>query len=139
MTMDAAKYVVHRKPLLLVETVLEHDAHSATTGMRVDPAAWYAGDDGAMPAWFGLELMAQTAAVFGGLDRAARGLPPRLGYLLGTRAYRCALPAFPPGADLTIHARLAYLDDTGLGAFQCRILLEGEEVATAVLKTLEEP
>ena len=90
-----------------------------------------------MPAWFGLELMAQTVAAYSGVQQSAHGEEPRIGYLLGTRSYTCSMPAFPGGAELRIHARLHYLDDSGLSAFDCAIHLEGAEIATAILKTLE--
>jgi predicted hotdog family 3-hydroxylacyl-ACP dehydratase len=83
--------------------------------------------------------MAQTIAAFGGLQKRARHQDPRLGYFLGTREYRCATPSFPAGAALRIEVTLRYLDDSGISAFDCRIHLDGAEVASATLKTFEEP
>jgi len=134
--MNPTDLLAHRAPMLLLDSVLEAGPETVTAITRVDPAAWYA-QDGAMPAWFGLELMAQTVAAYSGVQQSALGVEPRIGYLLGTRSYACALPAFPAGAELRIHAKLHYLDDTGLSAFHCAIHLNGAEIATAILKTLE--
>ncbi len=133
----AEDLLVHRPPMLLLDAVLDHRQDGILALTRVDAGAWYADADGAMPAWFGLELMAQAIAAYAGLEKRARGGEPRLGYLLGTRAYACTLPAFPAGSELEVHARLKYLDDSGLSAFACGITLDGEEVAAAILKTFE--
>ncbi|NTV74153.1 MAG: beta-hydroxyacyl-ACP dehydratase [Holophaga sp.] len=137
MMRPAADLLIHRPPMLLLEAVLDHGHDGILALARVDPGAWYADGEGAMPAWFGLELMAQAIAAFGGLDKRAQGREPRLGYLLGTRAYACTRPSFPAGCELRIRAKLKYLDDAGLSAFACGITLDGEEVATAILKTFE--
>ena len=129
--------VPHQPPMRLIDAVLEAGSEHCTALARVDPQAWYADPDGAMPAWFGLELMAQAIAAYGGLHKRAQGGEPRTGYLLGTRAYTCSRPSFPPGCELRIHAKLKYLDDSGLSAFACAITLDGEEVASAILKTFE--
>lgn len=136
---DPKTLVAHRPPMLLLEAVLETGADTVKALARVDPAGWYADADGAMPGWFGLELMAQTVAAYSGALMEAEGREPRTGYLLGTRAYQCALPAFPAGSELLIDARLNYSDDLGLSAFDCRITLDGAEIATALLKTYEVP
>ena len=134
---DIKDLVTHRPPLLLLDSVRETGKEFIETQVRVDPAAWYADANGDMPAWFGVELMAQTVAAYSGAAKAP-GEEPAIGYLLGTRVYTATVPVFPAGAELRVMARLHYLDDTGLSAFQCRILLDGEEVATALLKTFED-
>ncbi len=130
--------VPHRPPLLLLDEVLAWDPEGCAATARVDPGAWYAAPDGSMPAWFGIELMAQTISAYSGGRRAGTGAPPRLGYLLGTRSYRCALPAFPPGERLEIQVRVHYQDESGLSAFACEIRRSGEPVADAILKVFEE-
>ena len=91
-----------------------------------------------MPAWFGLELMAQTAAAHSGWKH--RDDPfPKGGMLLGTRRYHSALDRFPAGAILEIHAQLDYAGVFGQSAFVCQILLDGAIVAEATLRVLETP
>ena len=137
MMRPAEDLLVHRPPMLLLDAVLDHGHDWILAQARVDPRAWYADGEGAMPAWFGLELMAQAIGAYGGLEKRVLGGEPRVGYLLGTRAYACTRPSFPAGCELRIHAKLKYLDDAGLSAFACAITLDGEEVATAILKTFE--
>ena len=134
---DITELVAHRAPLLLLDSIVETGKDFIEARVLVDPAAWYADPDGTMPAWFGVELMAQTVAAYSGATKDPAE-EPAIGYLLGTRIYATTVPSFPAGAELRVTARLHYLDDTGLSAFECRILLEGAEVATALLKTFED-
>lgn len=113
----------HRPPMLLLDGVDGDGAY-----LRVDPEAWYADAAGAMPGWFGLEVMAQAVAALQG-----RAGAPRRGYLVGTRSYQ-SIPAFPAGSLLRVRVRAAEEDESGLAAFACEILLGDEPAATASLK-----
>lgn len=94
--------------------------------------------DGAVPSWIGIEYMAQTVSAWaGGRARRAGGLGPRVGLLLGTRRYEARRAAFPGGARLRIEARCELMAENGLGMFDCRILMEGEEVAVATISVLD--
>ena len=128
--------VPHRPPMLLIGRVRAADASRCSTVTRVDPDAWYADAEGAMPGWFGLELMAQTVAAFSGC-RAEPGTAPRFGYLLGTRAYTSTVAAFPAGALLEVTVRIDYADPSGLSAFVCVLACAGEVLARATLKVYQ--
>lgn len=118
---------------------LDHaDDEGTRAHLRVDPQAWYADPEGALPGWFGLELMAQTIAAYSGCQKHAQGHPPKLGYLLGTRVYTCTMASFPAHARLEVTVKALYSDESGLGAFDCTLSLEGTVVATAQLKVFEE-
>lgn len=131
--------LLHRGPMLLVEEVLEADVEQVVVSARVDADAWYAEAGGAMPAWVGIELMAQAIAAYSGLQARAQGQSPRIGYLLGTRAYRAKFAHFPAPARLVVSARCAFRDQSGLGAFDCELRHQGEVLAEATLKVFETP
>ena len=135
---DLQQWLPHRAPMLLLDSVVEADDRGGTALARVDPGAWYAQPDGAMPAWFGVELMAQTIAAFSGQRHWLLDRPLEQGYLLGTQRYEAAVPAFPAGTVLEIEAELHYWDEASLSAFRCRIRHQGVQVASATLKVLEE-
>ena len=131
-------FLPHRPPLLLLDGIVDVSESSCHTRLWVDPTAWYAEPDGAMPAWFGLELMAQTAAAHSGWKH--RFDPsPKGGYLLGTRRYRCSLDRFPGHATLEVQVQLDYAGVFGQSAFVCQIFLGGATVAEATLRVLETP
>lgn len=127
----------HRDPMLLLERVTAADAERLCAQARVNPQAWYADAAGNMPAWIGVELMAQAIAAFVGLEQQRQGKPIKIGFLLGTRKYASAVPAFARDAVLDITACLVYREASGLGAFDCHISVKGERVADATIKVFE--
>lgn len=123
----------HRGTMLLLNALCRWSREDALCLARVEASAWYADAQGAMPAWIGVELMAQTVGVHVALISLARGLPVKPGVLLGTRKYETALSAFPAGAELQVSAHHAYRDDSGIAAYDCEIHLGGQSVAQASL------
>ena len=124
----------HRGTMLLVERVSACSDTTLTAHATVQPDAWYADADGAMPAWIGIELMAQAAAALAGLNGRKAKLSPRPGVLLGTRAYRAASARFPAGSRLLVCARLVQADESGFAAYDCAIRGPGGILAEATLK-----
>jgi predicted hotdog family 3-hydroxylacyl-ACP dehydratase len=122
--------------MLLIDSVEEVTARSGTGRVRLDPKAWYADATGRTPAWIGLELMAQTVAACRGQHLARTGGAPRGGYLVGTRSYRSAVPAFEPSASLDVKIVLVEEDPSGLCSFHCEILHLGRPLAEATLKVM---
>ena len=80
--------------------------------------------------------MAQTIAARAGYEARLRGEPPAIGFLLGTRAYRSEVGAFPLGAALTISVQ-PLVAEAKLGAFQCSIATTDRVLATAVVNTYQ--
>ncbi|MNG09287.1 hypothetical protein D3C84_927030 [compost metagenome] len=77
--------------------------------------------DGSLPAWVGIELMAQSVAAYAGCRARQQGRPVELGFLLGTRKFECNVEHFPAGAHLRIHALRSLEDDNGMGVFECHL------------------
>lgn len=128
----------HRGNMLLLARMLAADDETATCEAIPDAQAWYAETDGAMPAWIGIELMAQTMAAHVALIARRAGKPPRPGVLLGTRAYRAEVDRFPAGQPLQVTARLAHRDPTGFGAYDCTLAdSNGTVLATAAITVFE--
>jgi predicted hotdog family 3-hydroxylacyl-ACP dehydratase len=90
-----------------------------------------------MPAWIGIELMAQTIAAHIGLLKRRDGAPLKQGALLGTRSYRSTVPSFAANEILCVHATMSYRDASGLGAYDCRISRGDNVLATATIKVFE--
>jgi predicted hotdog family 3-hydroxylacyl-ACP dehydratase len=129
--------IPHRGTMLLLDRVIEFTDDLAVAEYAPREAAWYADDTGNMPAWIGIELMAQTIAAHVALLKRRVGMLPKMGALLGTRSYRCSTPCFTAGRTLRIRAVMVLRDSSGLGAYECAIDLDGEVLATAVLKVYE--
>ncbi len=135
---DIGDVVPHHPPMRLLDSLDHADAEGARASLRVDPEAWYADAQGALPGWFGIELMAQTIAAYSGVLKRCEGQSPRLGYLLGTRNYASEVAAFVPGARLEVEVHRVYSDESGLGAFDCILRQDGAPVVEAQLKVFEE-
>ena len=133
-----AELLPHRPPMLLVDRLLEDDPEMVRVEAWVKRDGLFVTDEG-MPAWVGIELMAQTVASWAGLRRLEARQPVRLGFLLGTRKYECSLPMFPLGARLEIVARQELVAENGLAVFACQIHLEGAIVASANLNAFQPP
>ena len=126
----------HRGDMLLIDRLLQFDESQLVAECLPKTDAWYS-DGGDMPCWVGIELMAQTIAAHVGLQKRSQGLPPKPGVLLGTRRYQATTGRFVAGHPLQITARRNYLDDSGLGAYECRILDGERELASATVKVFE--
>ena len=133
-----SELIPHRGPMLLVDRLIADDAELVRVEVTVRRDTLFVTDEG-MPAWVGIELMAQTVASWAGLRRREINQPVRLGFLLGTRRYECTRPFFPLGARLEIEAHQELVSENGLAVFTCRILLEGEAIATASLNAFQPP
>ena len=93
--------VPQEPPMVFLDRVLAYEENSLTTETTVDRENPFCEDDG-MPAWVGIEYMAQSVAAYAGVQARLRGEPPMVGFLLGTRAYKCSVSRFPLGETLTI-------------------------------------
>lgn len=129
-------YVPHRGAMLLIDRLLEAGPTDAVAEVTV-PADGLFVQAGRMPGWVGLEYMAQTISAWSGAQHAQQGGSPRLGMLLGTRRYHAHVPDFAAGTRLRIEVHQEFVGANGLGMFDCRILRDGEEVATARLSIFE--
>ncbi|WP_426664582.1 3-hydroxylacyl-ACP dehydratase [Rhodanobacter aciditrophus] len=115
----------HAGDMILLDAVLEHGPEHALCRRRVPAGGLFHEAGGSLPAWVGVELMAQAIAAWAGCRAKAAGEPVRLGFLLGTRHYVCNVAAFAPGSELLIEARRDFHDDSGMGVFACRIAAPG--------------
>ena len=81
-----------------------------------------------IPAWVGLEYMAQTAAVLAGIKAWKAGETPRAGVVIASRSIVCKFPSFERGEPLTVRAET---DGDGGRAirFRCQIRKAGGETA----------
>ncbi|PII20157.1 hypothetical protein CR919_09870 [Stenotrophomonas sp. LMG 10879] len=128
--------VPHRQDMCLLDRILRWDQDSIEAELVVPEAGLFI-EDGAVPAWVGIEYMAQAIAAWAGCRARTAGNPPRLGFLLGSRRYASTRSSFPSGTRLQVQARCELLGDNGLGMFACRILAGEEEWAVANVSVFE--
>lgn len=103
---------------ILLARVLEHGERH--TLCEAGDAADYRTDDGELPSWVGLELMAQCMGAHGGLRARAGRERPRPGLILGSRRIDLHVPSFPRGQRLAVRAEHVW-GERGLVSFACSI------------------
>ena len=127
----------HRGTMRLVDEIAACDEDAVTVSASVDPHAWYADANGAMPSWLGIELMAQAIAAHVGLNAMRAGGRARPGVLLGASRYEAHVSSFDRGARLRIEAKELLKSEQGHGAYECAIAAGERCVAEAVVKVYQ--
>lgn len=89
-------------------------------------------DERGVPAWVGLEYMAQAIAAYGGLLERRKGDEPKVGFLLGSRNYACDVDYFTIGKTLSINVTCEMIADNGLNVFNCELVAEGVHAQAVV-------
>lgn len=133
-----AELLPHAGDMILIDRVVAFDDEQIHTQATVQPGGLFNRDDGGLPAWVGIELMAQSVAAFAGCHARRRGDAVELGFLLGTRKFECNVDSFPVGIELDIRGVRSLEDDNGMGVFECHIEAPGIH-ATARLNVFRPP
>lgn len=129
---DIRSLVPHSGAMVLLDRVLAVDADSLRAEVAIRPESLFCGADG-VGAWVGIEYMAQAIAAHAGHAARLRGEPVQIGFLLGSRRYECARPAFSVGSLLRVEIRCLLFAANGLGSYECRIEDEDGVAATATV------
>lgn len=136
----AINYLPHESPMVLVEDVYDVSEEHIVCGALVSKEgilAPFLNSQFELPAWFAIEMMAQSIGVWSGFFGKKQQLEPKLGMLLGSRAFKSSLSEFPCGAQLLIKAE-ALLQDDKLASFDCSLSI-GEEVIVRAKLNVYQP
>lgn len=129
--------VPHADEMLLLDAVEEFEADHLV-GLYVVPAqGLFTRDDGRLPAWVGVEIMAQAIAAHVGVRCRLSGAPIPIGVLVGARRLHSSVDAFEPGARLSVDVRRVMEDGKGVGIWSCR--LDGDGVRSEAQLSVYEP
>jgi predicted hotdog family 3-hydroxylacyl-ACP dehydratase len=127
-----AELLPHGPESTLLDRLVAYDERKSMAVVEIrSDSAFFAGDG--VPAWVGIEYMAQAVAAHAGFEARQRGEPPAVGFLLGTRSYDNRVPAFPAGSRLMVTVEPLSIEGA-LAAFRCTIALD-DVVAEAVVNT----
>ena len=145
MTLDNSKKIYdletllpHRAPIVLLSEVVDYDETFASALIHITTASpFFDTELGGVPSWVGMEYMAQTIGIWAGHQQLINNKPVQAGFLLGCRSYDCNSGVFPAGCTLQLSTQPVYLDDSGIGAFDCMIVCVSDSdtiQATAQIK-----
>lgn len=118
---EMSQLLPHEGRMLLLDELIERSDDGIVTALLIRPDSVLCDGVNGVPAWVGMEYMAQTACAYSGVDEARAGKQPSISLLLGTRSYQAQVPLFPLGTRLLVTARLLMRDDDDLVVFQCSI------------------
>jgi predicted hotdog family 3-hydroxylacyl-ACP dehydratase len=133
-TYTIAQVLPHAGPMRLLDALHEHGPDHVVCGVVIGANSLFSDGVHGVPAWVGLEYMAQTVCAFSGVEEVRAGLAPTIGLLLGTRSYQCSSEWFALGSTLRIRADLLMRDENDLVAFACTISDENDVLARGDLK-----
>ena len=133
-------YLPHRAPMLLLDRVIQVSNERVVCEVTINHQgvlAPFLNAQGELPAWFGVEIMAQTVGVWSGFHARQRGdRDIRPGMLLGGRGYRSAAATFAADSTLRVEMHLLMRDDK-LGSFEGEIRSQDAVLASGRLNTYQ--
>ncbi|MBB3305005.1 MULTISPECIES: hotdog family protein [unclassified Enterobacter] len=133
-------YLPHRAPMLLLDRVIQVTDDSVICEVSINATgvlAPFLTPQGDLPAWYGVEIMAQTVGVWSGFHARQRGDSEiRPGMLLGGRGYRASSAFFAANSTLRVEMRLLMRDDR-LGSFEGEIRCDDAIIASGRLNTYQ--
>ncbi|MBD9356326.1 3-hydroxylacyl-ACP dehydratase [Methylomonas sp. EbA] len=107
--------------MVLLDRVLDVSDNHILVELNVRDDGLFSSVDQHVPAWVGLEYMAQAIAAYSGYHRKCRGEAIGLGFLLGTRYFQCSVGSFPCGTKLTVRAEKIIEAANDMSVFDCTI------------------
>lgn len=133
-----ADFVPHSPPMILIDQIIDFSDNSLTAQFTVteqsrffDPAVQ------GIASWVGIEYMAQAIAALAGVRASLVNQPVKLGFLLGTRKYQIHQSTLTSNNIYQVTVKELFMDDTGLGAFDCIISHNDEVICQAKLNVFE--
>ena len=116
----AEELVPHSGDMSLLDKVVDVDEETLKAKLHVRDDGIFS-RDGRVPAYVGIEYMAQAVAAFSGYHAKQRGEEVRLGFLLGTRKFNSNIDSYQCGDELTIEVERLLQADNGMATFECRV------------------
>ena len=109
----------HRSPMILLDQMIDATAMGSTCEVTIGPQTLFV-ESGGVPAFVGLEYMAQAIAAYGGYKSYLAGEPIAIGFLLGTPELRTYCQFFNCGQTLQIQVTHVW-GERELMQFHCTI------------------
>ena len=125
----------HQAPMILIDRVDAYDDMTLFSSVEITEQSPFL-DKRLMPAYVGIEYMAQSVAAFSGIGALQAGRQAKIGYLVSARKMAMKVPYFKIGDQLKIEIHLVY-NETPMAVFECFIKRQDLVVATARLNVYQ--
>ncbi|MDU8924508.1 dehydratase [Pasteurellaceae bacterium LIM206] len=124
---NIAPLVPHSGDMVLIDEILSYDDEGLVAIARLTQDHVFA-ENGSVPNYIAIEIMAQAVAAWSGCHCVDRGKPITLGFLLGSRQYELFCDVLPINSVLKITIKSSLQDSSGFGVFQAEMhWLSGEK------------
>jgi predicted hotdog family 3-hydroxylacyl-ACP dehydratase len=133
-----ADLLPHRPPMLLIDKVLAWDDSYLEAIVEHTSPNIFTDANGNVPAWVGIEYMAQAVGAWVGIQSLEKGGSVRIGFLLGTHKYLSFCDHFSEAETLLVRVDKLMLDQDNLGLFDCSISSD-KVLAKAQIKAIQPP
>lgn len=127
--------IPHSGSMVLIDQVLRSDQTSLSASLTVRGDGLLLGDEQQVPAWAGLEYMAQAIACYVGIAAKAQQQPVKMGFLLACRNYQTNQAYFKVAETLEVQIEKLF-QDQALGVFNCQI--QGQSIQISAKLTVYE-
>ncbi|MGH1471681.1 MAG: hypothetical protein ACRBCS_10840 [Cellvibrionaceae bacterium] len=131
-----SEVVPHKKTMSLLTEIVEHDEESLKARVIINNDTLFLTDE-KIPAYIGIEYMAQSIAAFAGVQERLKGGEAKVGFLVGTRKYNTSVSHFVNHSTLIIDVAREFQADNGLGVFNCSISSNLDELVNCVLNVFQ--
>lgn len=133
----ASEFVLHREDMLLLDWLVRTESDYTLCEWEVREGRGFVVPGVGVPAYIGIEHMAQCIAIHAGARARVNRLRPPLGFLLGARHYKTTVDYFQIGTTYQVECKELVRDEQGMGSYECHITLDGNNLATGRLVVLE--
>ena len=133
---SVADLVPHSGRMSLLSAILDYGEDWLQAEVVITAESMFADAQG-VPAWIGLEYMAQTIAAYSGLKERLQGGRPKIGFLLGSRKYLCNAERFAIGQRLVVTASPELQGSNGLNVFNAE--LHGDGISASAVVNVFQP
>ena len=123
-TYSVEELVPHSGRMSLLSRIIQVEGETLVAEVDINERATFAEPNG-VPAWVGLEYLAQAIGAYAGYQERTQGGVPKIGFLLGTRKYSSDCEYFPLGTTLTLKVTRNMQAENGLSAFDGELFAEG--------------
>ena len=127
----------HSGRAILVNEVISYNETFAVVAINISADTAFFQDGKGVPAHVGLEYMAQACGTYAGIMSLNKGEPVKLGFLLGTRDYKCNKAWYVLAERLIVSAEQLFQTEDGMGSFFCKITCNDIELASAHLNVFQ--
>lgn len=123
----------HAAPMILIDRMVEVGEKSIHCQVNIDQhLLFFEEHNHSVPAYVGIEFMAQTIAAWSGFHALQKKQPSPIGFLLGCRRYHTNVSHFNQGQQLDIYAT-QILEDHNMAVFLAEIKHQQKIMATSQL------